>query len=95
MKLEPIKGRILVKPIKAEEKTSHGIYLPDTSKKKVNEGKVIAVAEDAPEEIAVGDHVIFKEFSGTEVKFEGKKYILLNEEDLLVKFIEVDKIPEK
>jgi len=95
MKLEPINGRILVKPIKTEEKTSHGIYLPETSEKKANEGKVAAVAKDAPEEIAVGDHVIFKEFSGTEVKFEGEKYMMLNEEDLLVKFIEVDKIPEK
>ena len=95
MKIEPIKGRILVKPIKANEKTSQGIYLPDTSKKKVNEGKVVALAEDTSEEIAVGDHVVFKEFSGTEVKFEGEKYIMLNEEDLLVKFIEVDKIPEK
>jgi chaperonin GroES len=95
MKIEPIKGRILVKPIKANEKTSQGIYLPDTSKKKANEGKIIAVGKDATEEVAIGDHVIFKEFSGTEVKLEGEKYIMLNEEDLLVKFIEVDKIPEK
>ena len=94
MKLEPIKGRILVKPIKAKEETHHGIYLPDTSKKKVNEGKIIAVAEDTNEEVAVGDRVIFKEFSGTEVKIEGKKYILLNEEDLLVKYVELDEIPE-
>jgi chaperonin GroES len=95
MKIEPIKGRILVKPIKAREKSPQGIYLPDTSQKKLNEGEVIAIAEDATEEIAVGDHVIFNEFSGTELKFEGEKYILLDQEDLLVKYIELDKIPEK
>ncbi|MCD6518277.1 MAG: co-chaperone GroES [Candidatus Aminicenantes bacterium] len=94
MKIEPIKGRILVKPIKANEKTSKGIYIPDTSKKKMNEGKIVALAEDSTEEVAVGDHVVFKEFSGTELKFEGEKYILLNEEDLLVKYIELDEIPE-
>ena len=93
MKLEPIKGRILVKPIKAKEKTSRGIYLPDTSEKKDNEGKVIAIAEDATEEIAIGDRIIYNELSGTKVKFEGENYILLNEDDLLVKYIELDKIP--
>jgi len=95
MKLVPIKGRILIKPIKAKEMTSSGIYLPDTSEKKDKEGKVIAIAEDATEEVAIGDRVIYKEFSGTEVKFEGENYILLNEDDLLVKYIELDKIPEK
>ncbi len=95
MKLVPIKGRILIKPIKDKEMTSSGIYLPDTSKKKDNEGKVIAIAEDATEEIAIGDRIIYNEFSGTKVKFEGENYILLNEDDLLVKYMELDKIPEK
>jgi len=93
MKLEPIKGRILVKPIKGKEMTSSGIYLPDISKKKANKGKVIAIAEDSTEEVAIGDSIIYNEFSGTEVKFEGENYILLNEDDLLVKYIELDKIP--
>ena len=95
MKLVPIKGRILIKPIKDKEMTSSGIYLPDTSEKKDNEGKVIAIAEDATEEIAIGDRIIYNEFSGTKVKFEGENYILLNEDDLLVKYMELDKIPEK
>jgi len=94
MKLQPINGRILVKPIEAKKKTSGGIYLPDTAKEKVQEGEVIAVAEDATEEIAVGDRVIYKEFGGTEVKFNRDDYVLLTEDDLLAKCEEVDKIPE-
>ena len=94
MKLQPINGRILVKPFEAKEKTSGGIYLPDTAKGKIQEGEVIAVAEDATDEVAVGDHIIYKEFAGIEVKLEGEDYILLTEEDLLVKYEAVDKIPE-
>ena len=94
MKLQPINGRILVKPIEAEEKTSGGIYLPDTAKEKLHQGEVIAVAEDATEEVAVGDRIIYKEFSGTEVKFDEEEYILLIEDDLLAKYEAVDKIPE-
>lgn len=94
MKLQPINGRILVKPIEAEEKTSGGIYLPDTAKEKLHQGKVIVVAEDATEEVAVGDRIIYKEFSGTEVKFDEEEYILLIEDDLLAKYEAVDKIPE-
>jgi chaperonin GroES len=94
MKLQPINGRILVKPIEAKKKTSGGIYLPDTAKEKVQEGEVVAVAEDATEEVAVGDHVIYKEFGGTEVKFNGEDYVLLTEDDLLAKYEEIDKIPE-
>lgn len=94
MKLQPIKGRILVKPIEAKNKTSSGIYLPDTAQEKVHEGEVIAVADDATEEVAVGNRIIYREFGGTKVKFEGEDYILLSEDDLLAKYEAVDKIPE-
>ena len=94
MKLQPINGRILVKPLEAKDKTSGGIYLPDTAKEKLQEAKVIAVAEDATDEVAVGDHIIYKELTGTEVKIGGEDYILLIEDDLLAKYEAVDKIPE-
>ena len=94
MGLQPIKGRVLVKPFKSKEKTLSGIYLPDTAKEKTHQGEVIAVAEDATDEVALGNHIIYKEFGGTEVKFEGEDYILLTEDDLLAKYEEVDKIPE-
>jgi len=94
MKLQPIKGRILVKTSEAKDKTSGGIYLPDTAKEKLQEGEIIAVAEDATDEVVVGDRVIYKEFSGTEVEIEEGKYILLTEDDLLAKYEAADKIPE-
>lgn len=94
MKLRPINGRILVRPFETKDKTSGGIYLPDTAKEKLQEGEVIAIAKDATDEVAVGDHVIYKEFAGVEVKIEGEDYILLTEDDLLAKYEAVDKIPE-
>jgi len=94
MSLQPINGRILVKPLEAKDKTSGGIYLPDTAKEKLQEGEVVAVAEDATDEVVVGDRIIYKELGGTEVKIEGEDYILLTEDDLLAKYEEVDKIPE-
>ena len=94
MKLQPINGRILVEPFEIKEKTAGGIYLPDTAREKLQEGEVIAVAKDATDEVAVGDHVIYKELAGTEVKVEGEDYILLIEDDLLAKYEVVDKIPE-
>ncbi len=94
MKLQPVNGRILIKPLEANDKTSGGIYLPDTAKEKLQEGKVIAVAEDATDEIVVGDRIIYKELGGTEVEVEGENYILLTEDDLLAKYEAVDKIPE-
>jgi len=94
MKLQPMHGRVLVEPFEAKDKTSGGIYIPDTAKERLQEGEVIAVAKDATDEIAVGDHVIYKEFGGTEVKLEGQDYILLTEDDLLAKYVAADKIPE-
>jgi len=77
MALQPINGRILVKPLEAGDKTAGGIYLPDTAKEKLQEGEVVAVAEDATDEVVVGDRIIYKELGGTEVKIEGEDYILL------------------
>jgi len=94
MNLQPINGRILVKPFEAKEKTSTGIYLPDTARGKLQEGEVIAVAEDATDEVTAGDRIIYKEFTGTEVNIEGEDYILFIEDDLLAKYEAVDKIPE-
>lgn len=94
MKIRPINDRVVVKPLEAAEKTAGGVYLPNTAKEVQNEGKVIAVAEDATEEVAVGDRVIYKEFGGTKVTIEGEDYILLSSDDLLVKYVAADEIPE-
>ena len=94
MKIVPINGHVLVKPLEAAPQTPGGIHLPDSAREKQQEGEVVAVADDATEEVAVGDRVIYKEFSGTEVEVEGKKHLLLSSEDLLVTYVAADEIPE-
>ncbi|MFO7871333.1 MAG: co-chaperone GroES [Kiritimatiellia bacterium] len=94
MKLRPMNGRVVVKPSGSSEETKGGIVIPDTAQEKKKEGKVIAVAEDATEEVAVGDRVIYREFGGTEIKLDDKDLVLLTADDLVAKYEEKDKIPE-
>ncbi|MFP4027909.1 MAG: co-chaperone GroES [Candidatus Brocadiia bacterium] len=94
MKIVPINGYVLVKPLEAPNTTPGGIHLPDSAKEQKAEGEVVAVADDATEDVAVGDRIIYKEFGGTEVSIEGEKYVLLATDDLLVKYVAADTIPE-
>jgi chaperonin GroES len=78
-------------PIEQDEKTASGLYLPETAKEKPQEGKVLAVGpgerDDAGKrvamEVGVGDKVLFAKYSGTEVKVDGKKLLILRESDIL------------
>jgi chaperonin GroES len=94
MKIRPMNSRVVVKPSEAKQKIAGGIFLPETAEEKLHEGEVIAVADDATDEVAVGDRVVFKEFGGTEVKVDNQDYILLTADDLLAKYEAADKIPE-
>jgi chaperonin GroES len=94
MKIRPINAHVLVRPLEAADRTPGGVYLPYTAREKQTEGEVVAVAEDAIEEVAVGDRVIYREFAGTEISMEEEDYVLLSSEDLLVKYVAADEIPE-
>lgn len=94
MKLRPMNGRVVIKPVEPADETRGGIVIPDTAKEKPREGKVVAIAEDATEEVAVGDRVIYKEYGGTEVKVDDEDLVLLTADDLVAKYEDVDKIPE-
>ncbi|MFN8384073.1 MAG: co-chaperone GroES [Anaerolineales bacterium] len=91
LSFKPLGGRVLVEPIEQEEVTAGGIVLPETAKEKPQQGKVLAAGpgdrNDKGERIAmdvkVGDVVLFAKYSGTEVKIEGKKVLILRESDLL------------
>jgi chaperonin GroES len=91
LKLKPLGGRAIVEPIEQDEKTASGLYLPETAKEKPQEGKVLAVGpgerDDAGKRVAmdvsVGDKVLFAKYSGTEVKIDGKKLLILRESDIL------------
>ncbi|RJP49160.1 MAG: co-chaperone GroES [Anaerolineaceae bacterium] len=88
---KPLGGRVLVEPIEQEEVTASGIVLPETAKEKPQQGKVLAAGpgdrNDKGERIAmdvkVGDVVLFAKYSGTEVKMDGKKLLILRESDIL------------
>ncbi len=90
MALRPLRDKVVVKPSEGEEKSAGGIFLPDTAKKKPQEGKVIAVGtgrllEDGTvRELAVqvGDTVIYSKYGGTEVKLEGEDLVLLDEDQI-------------
>ena len=73
MKIRPMNGRVLVRPLETAEKTKGGIVIPDTAKEKPREGEVIAVAEDATEDVAIGDHVIYRQGGGTEVHVTARR----------------------
>ncbi|MCE7793305.1 co-chaperone GroES [Salipaludibacillus sp. CUR1] len=89
--LKPLGDRIVIELVEQEEKTASGIVLPDSAKEKPQEGKVVAVGTgrvtDNGERVALevkdGDAVIFSKFAGTEVKYEGKEYLILRESDVL------------
>ena len=94
MQIRPVNGRVVVRASEAREKTFSGLYIPDTAQEKLLEGEVVAVAEDATDEVTVGDRVVYKEFGGTEVEIGEEKYLLLSEDDLLAKYEAMDEIPE-
>lgn len=92
-KIQPINNNILIKLDEVkEDKTAGGIIIPDTAKEKSQEGEVAAVPPDSDIGVSVGDRVMYKSFSGTEITFEGEKYLIVPSDDILAKFVEVDAI---
>ena len=88
MKQKPLKDRVLIEPMEVEEKTSSGIIIPDSAKEKPQKGTVVAVGEgkkDEPMTVKEGDTVIYGKYSGTEITIDGKDYLIMREEDILLK----------
>lgn len=87
--IKPIAGtanRVVVQPAAAEEKTASGIIIPDTAKEKPQKGIVISISEvddkgNKPV-VKVGDQVLYGKYSGTELSFEGKDYLIMRESDI-------------
>ena len=89
--LRPLGDRVIIELIEAEEKTSSGIVLPGSAQEKPQEGKVIAVGNGLIREngqrteldVKAGDRIIFSKYAGSELKYEGKEYLILRENDIL------------
>ncbi len=83
-KVKPLGARVIVKPIEEPEKTSAGLYLPDTAKEKSMEGEVVAVGKlDDGIELKVGDRVIYQKYAGTKIVLDDEEYLILDQNDVL------------
>lgn len=79
-------GKVLVKPVAAEERTASGIIIPDSAKEKPQQGKVVltgASKKDEPMEVKVGDTVFYGKYAGTELSIDGSDYLLISQNDVL------------
>jgi len=91
MKIRPLADKVLVERIEAENKTAGGIVLPDTAKEKPQRGKVVSVGEGQmlddgtrkTMQVKKGDMVLFTSYAGTDVKADGKEYLIMSESDIL------------
>ena len=91
MKIRPLADRVIVQRLEAESVTSGGIVLPDSAKEKPQRGKVVSVGKGKVLEdgslskmhVKKGNSVLFASYAGTEVKIDGKEYLIMNESDIM------------
>jgi len=91
MKFRPLHDRVVVRRIEEDERTRGGIIIPDTAKEKPQQGRVVAVGkgrvndkgEVFPLDVKAGDTVLFGKYGGTEVKIDGREYLILREDEIL------------
>jgi len=87
----PLHDRILVRRVEEEQKTSSGLYIPESAKEKPQEGEVISVGKGKsndegkvfPLDVKAGDRVLFGKYSGTEIKLDGYEFLIMREEEVL------------
>ncbi|HEY9086501.1 MAG TPA: co-chaperone GroES [Candidatus Tyrphobacter sp.] len=98
MNLKPLGDRVVIEHVEQDDKSSGGVFLPDTAKEKPQEGIVRAVGtgrvndegKTLPMSVKPGDRVIYSKYSGSEVKVDGTEYLIVSEKDVLAV---VDKVP--
>ena len=91
LNLKPLGSRVVIEPIEQEDVTAGGIVLPETAKEKPQRGKVLSAGDGDRDDhgkrialdVKVGDTVLFAKYSGTEIKVDGKKVLILRESDIL------------
>lgn len=91
MNLKPLGDRLVVEHVEQAEKSSGGVFLPDTAKEKPQEGVVKAIGDGRvlengtklPLSVKVGDHIIYSKYSGSEIKLDGTEFLIISEKDVL------------
>ena len=85
LNIKPLSDRVLIEPVAAETQTASGIFIPDTAKENPQNGIVVAVGngtKDYDMTVKVGDTVLYGKYAGTELKLEGKDYLIMKEEEI-------------
>jgi chaperonin GroES len=104
MNIRPLYDRIVVKRVETEtEKTSGGLYIPDSAKEKPQEGEVVSVGkgkrlEDGkivPLDVQPGDRILFGKYSGSEIKLDGEDYMIMREDEVLGILTDQPKVAKK
>ena len=104
MNIRPLYDRIVVKRVETEtEKTSGGLYIPDSAKEKPQEGEVVSVGkgkrlEDGkivPLDVQPGDRILFGKYSGSEIKLDGEDYMIMREDEVLGILTEQPQVAKK
>ena len=83
--IQPLGTRILSKPLEQASKTASGLFLPESAKEKPQTGEVVAVGDDESIKLKAKDKVLFAKYSGTEFKYDGVDYLLLEANDVLAR----------
>ena len=83
MKIKPLADRILVKVEVEDEKTSGGIYIPQTAQEKTQQGKVLAIGDSEDIKVKVNDKIIYDKYAGTTIKVDGEEQLILKMSDIL------------
>ena len=91
MKIKPLADKVLIERLEAETKTAGGIVLPDSAKEKPQRGKVVSVGEGKmlddgtikQLQVKKGDMVLFTSYAGTDIKIDGKEYLIMSESDIM------------
>lgn len=86
MNIKPLADRVLIKSAAAEERTLGGIIIPDSAKEKPLKGEIVAVGNGTKDEemvVKAGDTVLYGKYAGTEIEFDGEKYLIMRQSDVL------------
>jgi chaperonin GroES len=86
LNIKPLADRVLIEPLEAETKTASGLIIPDTAKEKPQKGIVQAVGSGTKENkmtVKIGETVLYGKYAGTELKLDGKDYLIMSESDIL------------
>ncbi len=82
--IQPLGARVLARVVEEESVTKGGLVIPDTAKEKPQRAEVIAVGDDEHMiRVVPGDLVLFARYAGTELRFDGTDYLILDASDLL------------